>query len=163
MYDYLNQWYNPKPSWIRLMPSFSTGTQHTWYGCSSISNVFAICAFWAILCLFYCSPPHHTTSKYCWCILTIHIYGRYLGVQTMVQFLLLKLWQPISEWYFWAWKYDMFAKMQYLCSGGKNKGSMMDCDPWLIPYGYRMDDRVVSWCTMLVLGPKEKLLILLVT
>ena len=38
------------------------GTQHTWYGRSSISNIFATCAFWAILCLFYCSPPHHTTN-----------------------------------------------------------------------------------------------------
>ena len=66
------------------------------------------------------------------------------------------LWQPISEWYFWAWKYDMLAKMQYLCSGGKNKVSMRDHDPWFIPYGYRMDDWVVSWCTMLVLEPKEK-------
>ncbi|OEU19127.1 hypothetical protein FRACYDRAFT_237419 [Fragilariopsis cylindrus CCMP1102] len=30
------------------------------------------------------------------------------------------LWHPISEWYFWAWKYDMLAEMQCLCSGGKN-------------------------------------------
>ena len=113
-----------------------------------------MCAFWAILCLFYCSPPHHTMC----------IYGRYLGVQTMVQFLFLMLWQPISEWYFWAWKYDMMAKMQCLgclCSGGKNKVSMRNHDPWFIPYGYEMDDWVVFWCTMLVLEPKEKLFILL--
>ena len=52
---------------------------------------------------------------------------------------LLMLWQPISEWYFWAWKYDMLAKMQYLCSGGKNKVNMRDHDPWFILYGYEMD------------------------
>ncbi|OEU12077.1 hypothetical protein FRACYDRAFT_244317 [Fragilariopsis cylindrus CCMP1102] len=50
---------------------------------------------------------------------------------------------PISEWYFWAWKYDMLAKMQCLCSGGKNKVCMRDHDPWFIPYGYEMDDLVV--------------------
>ena len=71
------------------------------------------------------------------------------------------LWQPISEWYFWAWKYDMLAEMQCLCSGGKNKVSMRDYGPWFIPYGYGMDDWVVFWCTMLVLEPKEKLFILL--
>ena len=27
-------------------------------------------------------------------------------------FLFLMLWQPISEQYYWAWKYDMLAKMQ---------------------------------------------------
>ncbi|OEU19147.1 hypothetical protein FRACYDRAFT_237438 [Fragilariopsis cylindrus CCMP1102] len=54
-------------------------------------------------------------------ILTICIYGRYLGVETMVQFLSLMLWHPISEWYFWALKYDMLAEMLCLCSGGKNK------------------------------------------
>ena len=46
---------------------------------------------------------------------------------------LLLLWQPLSEWYFWAWKYGMLAKMQCLCSGGK-KVSMRDHDPWFIPY-----------------------------
>ena len=109
-------------------------------------------------------PLHHQygkCSKYCWCILTICIYGRYLGVETMVQFLVLMLWQPISEWYFWAWKYDMLAKMQCLCSGGRNKVCMRDHAPWFIPYGYEMDDWVVFWCTMLVLEPKEKLFILL--
>ena len=39
------------------------------------------------------------------------------------------LWQSISEWDFWAWKYDMLAKMQCLCSGGNNKVSMRDHDP----------------------------------
>ena len=103
-------------------------------------------------------PPHHQygkCSRYCWSILTIYICGRYLDVQTMVQFLFLMLWQPISELYFWAWKYDMLAKMQCLCSGGNNKVSMRDHDPWFIPYGYGMDDWVVFWCTMLVLEPKE--------
>ena len=48
----------------------------------------------------------------------------------------LMLWQPISEWYFyWARKYDMLAKIQCLCSGGNNKVSMRDHDPWFIPYG----------------------------
>ncbi|OEU19595.1 hypothetical protein FRACYDRAFT_235654 [Fragilariopsis cylindrus CCMP1102] len=47
--------------------------------------------------------------------------ARYLGVETMVPSLLLMLWQPISEWYFWAWKYDVLAKIQCSCSGGKNK------------------------------------------
>ena len=55
----------------------------------------------------------------------------------------------------------MLAKMQCLCSGGKNKVYMRDHDPWFISYGYKMDDWVVSWCTMLVLEPKEKLFILL--
>ena len=64
------------------------------------------------------------------------------------------LWQPICEWYFWAWKYDMLAKMQCLCSGGKNEVSMRDYDPWFIPYGYEMDDWVGFWCTMQVLEPK---------
>ena len=111
------------------------------------------------------TTPHQygNCSKYCWCILTICIYGRYLGVETMVQFLFWMLWQPISEWYFWAWKYDMLAKMQCLCSGGKKKVNMRDHDPWFIPYGYEMDDWVVFWCTLLVLEPKEKLFILLLT
>lgn len=114
--------------------------------------------------LLFPAPPHHQygkCSKYCWCILTICIYGRYLGVETMVQFLFLMLWQPISEWYFWAWKYDMLAEMQCLCSGGKNKVCMRDHDPWFIPYGYGMDDWVVFWCTMLVVEPKEKLFTIL--
>ena len=51
----------------------------------------------------------------------IHIWKVYLGVETMVRVLCLMLWQPIFEWYFWAWKYDMLAKIQCLCSGGKNK------------------------------------------
>ena len=43
--------------------------------------------------------------------------------------------QPISEWHFWAWKYDILAKMQCLCSGGKNKVSVRDHGPWLFPMG----------------------------
>ena len=73
----------------------------------------------------------------------------------------LLFWQPISEWYFWAWKYDMLAKMQCLCSGGKNKVKMRDQDPWFLPYWYEMDDLVGLWCTMLVLEPKYKLFIIL--
>ncbi|OEU18296.1 POZ domain-containing protein [Fragilariopsis cylindrus CCMP1102] len=41
----------------------------------------------------------------------------------------LMFWQPISEWYFWAWKYDMLAKMQCLCSGGKHKRDGTPKDP----------------------------------
>ena len=55
----------------------------------------------------------------------------------------------------------MLAKMHCLCSGGKNKVSMSDHDPWFIFYRYVMDNWVVFWCTMLVLEPKEKLFILL--
>ena len=54
----------------------------------------------------------------------------------------------------------MLAEMQCLCSGGKNKVCMRDHDPWLIPYGYGMDDWVVFWCTILVVEPKGKLFIL---
>ena len=57
MYDYLKQWWNQETLWIRLILAILFGTQHTWYGRGIISNNFATCAFWAILCLFYCSPP----------------------------------------------------------------------------------------------------------
>ena len=104
--------------------------------------------------LLFPAPPYHQygqCSKYCWCILTICIYGRYMDVQTMVQF-----------FFFWCcgslFLNDMLVKMQYfLCSGGKNRVSMRDHDPWFIPYGYGMDDWVVFWCTMLVVEPKETL------
>ena len=128
-------------------------------------NVCILGHFMSIL--LFPAPLYHEygkCSEHCWCILTICIiYERYLGVETMVQFLFFMLWQPISEWYFGAWKYDMLAKMQCLCSGGKNKGSVRDHGPWFIPYVYKMDDCVVFWCTMLVLEPKEKLFILLFT
>ena len=69
------------------------------------SQVFLQCA---ILChfisiLLFPVPLNHQysrCSKHYWFILTICIYGRYLGVETMVQFLFLMLWQPISEWHF---------------------------------------------------------------
>ena len=114
--------------------------QHLKYFC----NMCILGYFMSIL--LFPAPPHHQygkCSQYCWCILTICIYGRYLGVQNMAQFPFLMLWQPISEWNFWAWKYDMLAKIQYLCSGGKNKVCMRDHDLWFIPYGYEMDDCVV--------------------
>ena len=114
--------------------------------------------------LLFPAPPHPQYGKFfkcCWCVLTICIYGRYLDVETMVQSIFLMLWQPISERHFWAWKYDMLAEMKCLYSGGKNKVCMRNHAPWFIPYGYRMDDWVVSWCTILVLEPKEKLFILL--
>ena len=37
--------------------------EHTLHGRGSITNIFAMCAFWAILCLFYYSLPHHTTNN----------------------------------------------------------------------------------------------------
>ena len=49
MYGYLKQWYNPKLLWVGLIPSY-----FIWDS--------AYLAFWAILCLFYCSLPHHTTK-----------------------------------------------------------------------------------------------------
>ena len=55
----------------------------------------------------------------------------------------------------------MFAKMECSYSGGTKKVCMRDHVPWVIPYDYDMDDWVVFWCPMLVLEPKEKLLILL--
>ena len=57
MYDYLKQWWNQETLWIRLILAILFGTQHTWYGRGIISNNFATCAFWAILCLFYFSLP----------------------------------------------------------------------------------------------------------
>ena len=132
---YQNHGYNPKYLAILFW------TQHTWYGrgnSGSIPNIFAndVCILgYFMSILLFPTPPHHQygkCSKYCWCILTICIYGRYLGVETMVQFLFLMLWQPISEWHFWAWKYDMLAEMQCLCSGGKNKVCMRDYDPWFL-------------------------------
>jgi hypothetical protein len=136
------------------------------YSGISIPGMGAVLVHFMSILLFPAPLHHHYNgrcSKHCWCILTIGIYGRYLGVQTMVQFLVLMLSQPFSEWYFWAWKYDMLAKIQCLCSGGKNQGSMRDHDPWFIPYGFEMDDWVVFRCTMLVLESKEKLFTLLFT
>ena len=54
----------------------------------------------------------------------------------------------------------MLTKLQCLCSGGKNKVSMRDHDPWFILNGYGMDDWEVFLCSMLVLEPTEKLFIL---
>ena len=79
------------------------------YSNDIIQNLYD--AFWAILCL---NHQYDKCSKNYWCILIIRIYGRYLGVQPMVQFLFLMLWQPISEWYLRAWKYDMLVEMQCL-------------------------------------------------
>ena len=51
-----------------------SGTQHTWYGGGSISNIFEMGAFWAILYLFYCSLQvllvyfdHMHILKVSWC------------------------------------------------------------------------------------------------
>ena len=92
--------------------------------------------------LLFLTPLHHQygrCSKYCWCILTICIYGRYLGVETMVQFLFLLLWQPISEWYFSAWKYMTCWPKCNVCvlEARLRKVGVRDHDPWFIPYGYR--------------------------
>ena len=79
--------------------------------------------------LLFPAPPHHQYgkfSRYCWCILIIYIYGRYLGFQM--------LWLLFSECYFMAWKYDMLAKMQCLCYGANNNVYTRNHDPWSIPY-----------------------------
>ena len=100
MYGYLKEWYNPKPLWIRLMPSYFIWDSaylvwaqlHLKYFC----NVCMLGHFMSIL--FFPAPPHPQygkCSKYCWYILTICICGRYLGVETMFQLLFLMLWQPI--------------------------------------------------------------------
>ena len=123
-----------------------------------ICNMYILGHFMSIL--LFLAPPHRQygkCSKYCRCMLTIYIYGRYLGVETMVQFLFLMLWQPISEWYLWAWKYDMLAKMQCFCSGGKNKVCMRDHDPWFIPYEYEMDDWVVLVFKILIFNTQTPL------
>ena len=54
-----------------------------------------------------------------------------------------------------------WPRCRCLCSGGKNKVNMRDRGPLFMLYGYEIDNWVVCWCTMLVLEPKEKLLILL--
>ncbi|OEU09744.1 hypothetical protein FRACYDRAFT_248001 [Fragilariopsis cylindrus CCMP1102] len=77
--------------------------------------------------------------------LTICTIGRYLGVETMVQF----LFQTMACW----------PKKSNVCVlEARIRLSMRDHEPWFIPYGYwyGMDDWVVFWCTMLVLEPKEK-------
>ena len=116
----------------------------------------------------YSIVPHPTTPLIWQMFKELLVYSDHMyiwkvaGCSIHGLILFLMLWQPISEWYFWAWKYDMLARMQCLCSGGKNKVSMSDHDSWFIPYGYEMDDWVVCWCTMLVLEPKEKLFIYLI-
>ena len=58
MYGYLKQWYyNPKLYELGWCLAILFGMQQTWYGHSGISNSFAMCAFWAILCLFYFFLP----------------------------------------------------------------------------------------------------------
>ena len=139
------------------------GTQHTWYECCSISNILHRVHFGPFYV--YSIVPHPTTIPI-WQMFQIllvyfdHIYVYMEGIWVFKPWsssFFLMLWQPISEWYFWVWKYDMLAKMKCLCSGGKNKVCMRDHDPWFIPYGYKMDDWLVFWCTMLVLEHKEKL------
>jgi hypothetical protein len=60
----------------------------------NISNMYILRNFLYIIILFPV-PSHHQYgkySKYCWCVFIIYIYERYPGVQTMTQFLFLKLW-----------------------------------------------------------------------
>ena len=144
------------------------GTQHTWYGHCSISNIFATCAFRAILCLFYCSRPHHTTN-----MATVpRIVGVFWPYTYMEGIWVFKPWlNP----FFWCcgslFLNGTFGHGNMTCwpkcnvcvleARIKNKECMRDHDPWFIPYEYMMDDWVVSWCTILVLEPKEKLFILL--
>ena len=125
--------------------AISFGTQHTWYGwfyvCSIVPNPTPppIWQMFQVLLVYF-------DHIHIWKVSGCSMHGP-------IPFLML-WWQPISEWYIWAWKYYMLAEMQCLCSGGKNKVSMRDHDPWFIPYGDVMDDWVVFWCTMLVLEPE---------
>ena len=131
-----------------------------WYRHGSISNVFATCAFLVILCLFYCSPPHHTTNMANVSSI-VDVFWPYVYKEGIWVFkLFLMLWLPISECYFWAWEYVMLAKMQCLCSGGKNKVVWGIMILGSSPMGMRW---MTGWylCTMLVLEPKERLFILL--
>ena len=145
------------------MPSYFTwdSSYLVWHG--SISNIFATCAFLAILCLFYCSPPHYTINL----ANDSSIDGLFWPYAYMEGIWVLKPW---SNSFFWCcgslflngtFGHCMLAEMQCLCSGGKNKVCMRDHDPWFIPYGYGMDDWVVFWCTILVLESKEKFFIIL--
>ena len=143
------------------------GTQHTWYGRCSISDIFAVCAFLAILCLFYCSPSHYTTNMANdSCIVVVFWPYAYIeGIWVL---------KPWSNSFFWCcgslFLNGTFGHGNMTCwpkcnvcvlEAGKNKVSIRDHDPWFISYGYEMDDWVVFWCTMLVLEPKEKLFVLL--
>ena len=97
MYGCLNQWLNLNYPWVRWVPSYCIWDQHIRYWHHTMSISFVTCVFLAILCLSYCSPPHHTTNtrkyfKYYWCDMITCIYGRCLGVQTMGQLLFLMLW-----------------------------------------------------------------------
>ena len=133
---------------------------------SSISYIFATCAFWAILCLFYCSPPH--TPPPIWQMFQV----------LLVYFDHTHIWKvsgcsnhgPISFFdvvaaYFWMvllgmeiWNVGQNAMFVFW---RQNRVSMRDHDAWFIPYVYSMDDWVICFCTILVLEPKEKLFILL--
>ena len=133
------------------------GTQHTWYGGGSISNIFAMGAFWAILYLFYCSLQvllvyfdHMHILKVSWC----SNYGPIPCFDVVAAYLWKILHLGMEIWH-------VGQNARCLCSGGKNKVSMRDHEPWFIPYGYRMDDWVVFWCTILFLESMEKYLIIL--
>ena len=102
MYSYLKQWYNPKPLWIRLIPSYfiwdSAYLVWAWLHLQYFCNVCILGHYMSIL--LFPAPPNHQygkCSKYWWCILTICIYGRYLGVETVVQFFFV----AVVAAYFW--------------------------------------------------------------
>ena len=116
----------------------------------------------------YCSSPHHSTN--------MANVPRNVGVfwpsyAYMEGIWVLKPWSnsffDVVAAYFWMALLGMeiwhVGRNAMFVSGGKNKVCMRDHDPWFIPYGYGMDDWVVSWCTMLVLETKEKLKLFIIS
>ena len=150
MYGYLKQWYNPNLYELGWCLAFLFGTQHTWYGCGIISNIFAMCAFWAILCQFYCSPPHHTTNM-ANVPSIVSVSWSYTNMEGI--WVVLKPW---SKSFFWCcgslFLNNTFGYGNMICWPKCNvcvleaKVSMRDHDPCFIPYGYGMDDWVVFLC-----------------
>ena len=114
--------------------------------------IFAMCAFWAILCLFYCAPPHTPPTWQMFQIMLVYIIliWKVSGCSNHgpILFFLCCGSLFLNDTFGHG---NMLAKIKCLCSGGKNKVSMRDHDPWFIPYEYGIDDWVVFWCIMLVL------------
>ena len=154
MYGYLKQWYNPKPLWIRLMP-----TMHTWYGHGSISIFLQYVHFrlFYVSILLFPTPLPHTNMANFPSIVGVFDHTHIWKVSGCSNHGPTTFWFCGSLMILLGMEIWHLAKMQCLCSGDKNKVSMRDHDPWFIPYGYGLDDWVVFWCTMLVLEPKEKL------
>ena len=66
MYGYLKQWYNPKPLWVRLMPSYFIGNSAylVWaqYHLKYFCNVCILGYFMSIL--LFPTTPHHQYGEY---------------------------------------------------------------------------------------------------